>query len=46
MLKNEDEEINISDLENDEQLEKEFSSWVKEYEQTPEGKKKYEQYFK
>ena len=45
-LKVEDEEINISDLENDEQLKKEFSSWVKEYEQTTEGKKKYEQYFK
>ena len=36
---------NISALKNDEQLRKEFSSWVKEYEKDPEGKKKYENYF-
>ena len=39
------EEKVISDLKNDEQLRKEFSSWVKEYEKEPEGKKKYENYF-
>ena len=38
-------EKDISTLKNDEQLRKEFSSWVKEYEKTPEGKKKYENYF-
>ena len=40
-----EEEITISNLENDEQLRKEFSSWVKEYETTPEGKQKYDKYF-
>ena len=36
----------ISNLKNDEQFKKEFSSWVKKYEKTLEGKKKYEKYFK
>ena len=36
----------ISTLKNDEQIKKEFSSWVKEYEKGSEGKKKYENYFK
>ena len=40
-----DEEKTISTLKNDEQLRKEFSSWVKEYEKKSEGKKKYENYF-
>ena len=40
-----EEEKDISTLKNDEQLRKEFSSWLKEYEKTPEGKKKYENYF-
>ena len=40
-----EEEKNISALKNDEQLRKEFSSWVKEFEKEPEGKKKYENYF-
>ena len=40
-----EEEKDISTLKNDEQLRKEFSSWVKEYEKTPEGKEKYENYF-
>ena len=35
----------ISNLKNDEQLKKEFSSWVKEYEKTSEGKKIYEDFF-
>ena len=41
----EEKEITISNLENDEQLKKEFSSWVKEFETTPEGKQKYDKYF-
>jgi hypothetical protein len=41
----EEEEITILNLENDEQLKKEFSSWVKEYENTPEGKIKYDKFF-
>ena len=40
-----EDEITISNFENDEQLKKEFSSWVKEYEKTPEGKQYYEEYF-
>ena len=35
----------ISTLKNDEELRKEFSSWVKEYEKEPIRKEKYEQYF-
>ena len=35
----------ISDLKNDEQFRKEFSSWVKEYEKKSEGKQKYKDYF-
>ena len=38
-------EKTFSNLKNDEQLKKEFSSWVKEYEKTPEGKQKYVEYF-
>ena len=38
-------ENNISNLKNDEQLRKEFSSWIKEYEKDLDGKKKYENYF-
>jgi len=40
-----EEEITISNFENDEQLKKEFSSWVKEYEKTPEGNQYYKEYF-
>ena len=40
-----EEKNNISNLENDEQLKKEFSSWVKEYEKTSEEKQKYEKIF-
>ena len=40
-----EEEKNISNLKNDEQLTKEFSSWIKQYEKEPKGKKKYENYF-
>jgi len=40
-----EEEKNISNLKNDEQLRKEFSSWIKQYEKEPKGKKKYENYF-
>ena len=36
----------ISALKNDENLRTKFSSWVKEYEKGPEGKNKYENYFK
>ena len=35
----------ISSLENDEQLRKEFSSWVKHFEKDPDGNKYYENYF-
>ncbi len=38
-------EKNISNLKNDEQLRKEFSSWAKQYEKKLKGKKKYENYF-
>jgi hypothetical protein len=34
----------ISALKDDEELRKEFSSWVKEFEKEPEGKEKYENY--
>jgi len=40
-----EEEKSISNLKYDEQLRKEFSSWVKQYEKEPEGKKQYENYF-
>ena len=40
-----EEEKTITNLENDEQLKKEFSSWVKEYEKDHEGKQKYQKYF-
>ena len=39
-------ENNISALKNDEKLSKEFSSWVKQYEKGPQGKQKYEYYFR
>ena len=39
-------ENNISALKNDEKLRKEFSSWVKQYEKGPQGKQKYEYYFR
>ena len=39
------EEKNISTLKNDEQLRKEFSSWIKEYEKEQVGKEKYEYFF-
>jgi len=40
-----EEEKTITNLENDEQLKKEFSSWVKEYEKDQKGNQKYEKYF-
>ena len=38
-------EINISTIKNDEQLRIKCSSWVKEFEKGPEGKKNYKNYF-
>ena len=40
-----EEEKDISTLKNDEQLRKEFSSWVKQYEKEHQGKEKYEYFF-
>jgi len=36
---------NVSTLKNDDHLRKEFSSWIKENEKEPEGKKKHGNYF-
>jgi len=43
-LKLTEEENTISNIKNDDQLRKEFSSWVKKYEKEPEGKEKYKNY--
>ena len=40
-----EEEKDISTLKNNEQLRKEFSSWVKQYEKEHQGKEKYEDFF-
>jgi len=40
-----EEEKDISTLKNDEQLRKEFSSWVKQFEKEHQGKEKYEYFF-